>query len=62
MKITQEMPCPSGPGGQHEGYWINEARGNFHCYHCGFQYHLIDMDDSNRPPLENIEHWRERDL
>lgn len=56
------MPCPTGPEGQHEGYWINEERGNFRCYHCGCQYHLVEMDDHNQPPLANVEHWKERDL
>lgn len=62
MKTELELPCPRGPSGQHEGYWINQETGSFRCYHCGCQYHLTEMDDSQRPPLANIEHWIERDL
>lgn len=53
---AKKPPCPKGPNGQHAGYWINEFI-NFRCYHCGCQYHLFEMDDDQRPPLKNIEHW-----
>lgn len=53
--LSPARNCPTGPDGDHEGYWI-EPRVSFRCYHCGCQYHLAEME---RPtPKHRIERWQ----
>ncbi len=49
-------PSPKSSDGEHDGYWINEETGNFRCYHCGFQFHLKEMDHPT--PKNRIETWK----
>lgn len=48
--------CRQSDDGEHEGYWINKAAGNFRCYHCGFQFFLREMIQPT--PEDRIEVWR----
>lgn len=56
MKKKREPDCPSSPTGNHEGYWINKLT-NFRCYHCGMQYHLLDLTPAVRRRCK-VEPWR----